>query len=65
VPGSTGVTEVITQLWVGAAAFLQVTIPDGAHNWPSPTGSGNPPVANHFDATAAIVDFWRTHAGLP
>lgn len=27
--------------------------------------SGNPPVADHFDATATIVDFWHRHAGLP
>ena len=26
---------------------------------------GNPPVAEHFDATRTIVEFWRRHAGLP
>jgi poly(3-hydroxybutyrate) depolymerase len=38
---------------------------NGGHNWPGPTTVGNPPVASHFDATAAIVDFWHTHAALP
>jgi hypothetical protein len=30
-----------------------------------PTTRGNPPVAEHFDATRTIVEFWRRHAGLP
>jgi hypothetical protein len=34
-------------------------------NWPTPTTHGNPPVADHFDATATIVEFWQRHAGLP
>lgn len=65
VPGSTGVTEVVLQLFTGTAAFLQGTVINGGHNWPTPTTVGNPPVADHFDATATIVDFWRRHAGLP
>ena len=63
--GSTGVTEVVTQLFAGTEAFLQATVINGGHNWPMPTTVGNPPVADHFDATRAIVDFWRRHAGLP
>jgi poly(3-hydroxybutyrate) depolymerase len=65
VGGSTGVTEVVLQLYTGLQAFLQVTVLNGGHNWPTPTTSGNPPVAEHFDATRAIVKFWRQHAGLP
>jgi poly(3-hydroxybutyrate) depolymerase len=65
VPGSTGVTEVVLQEFVGDAAFLQGTVINGGHNWPMPTTRGNPPVAEHFDATRTIVDFWRRHAGLP
>ena len=65
VPGSTGVTEVVLQLFPGTEAFLQATVINGGHNWPMPTTVGNPPVAEHFDATATIVDFWRRHAGLP
>jgi poly(3-hydroxybutyrate) depolymerase len=65
VPGSTGVTEVLVQLFEGAAAFLMATIINGGHNWPMPTTVGNPPVATHFDATETIVRFWRQHAGLP
>ena len=64
VPGSTGVTEVVVQLFQGAAAFLMATVINGGHNWPTATTVGNPPVATHFDATAAIVRFWRDHAGL-
>jgi poly(3-hydroxybutyrate) depolymerase len=65
VPGSTGVTEVVLQLFAGAAAFLQGTVVNGGHNWPTPATVGNPPVAQHFDATSTIVEFWRRHAGLP
>jgi poly(3-hydroxybutyrate) depolymerase len=65
VPGSTGVTEVVVQLFEGLAAFLMATIINGGHNWPMPTTVGNPPVAGHFDATETIVRFWRQHAGLP
>ena len=65
VPGSTGVTEVVLQEFVGEAAFLQGTVVNGGHNWPMPTTRGNPPVAEHFDATRTIVEFWRRHAGLP
>jgi len=65
VPGSTGVTEVVVQLFQGAAAFLMATVLNGGHNWPTPTTRGNPPVANHFDATATIMRFWHQHAGLP
>jgi polyhydroxybutyrate depolymerase len=64
-PGSTNRTEVVTQLYRGTEAFAQVTVINGGHNWPTPGTHGNPPVATHFDATGAIVDFWRTHAGLP
>jgi poly(3-hydroxybutyrate) depolymerase len=65
VSGSTGVTEVVLQEFVGDAAFLQATVVNGGHNWPMPTTRGNPPVAEHFDATRTIVEFWRRHAGLP
>ena len=66
IAGSAGITEVVTQLFDGGtAAFLMVTVINGGHNWPTPTTRGNPPVADHFDATAAIVEFWRGHAGLP
>ncbi len=65
VPGSGGKTEVVLQLFTGDEAFLQVTVINGGHNWPTPDNHANPPVANHFDATAAIVAFWRRHAGLP
>ena len=65
VPGSTGVTEVVLQEFVGEAAFLQATVINGGHNWPMPTTRGNPPVAEQFDATRTIVEFWRRHAGLP
>jgi poly(3-hydroxybutyrate) depolymerase len=65
VGGSTGVTEVVLQLFTGTAAFLQATVVNGGHNWPTPTTRGNPPVAEHFDTTRAIVRFWRQHAGLP
>ena len=64
VSGSTGVTEVVLQEFVGEAAFLQGTVVNGGHNWPMPTTRGNPPVAEHFDATRTIVEFWRRHAGL-
>lgn len=66
IPGSTGVTEVVTQLWTGGAkAFSYVTAINGGHNWPTPTTVGNPPVATHFNATEAIVQFWINFAGLP
>ena len=65
VPGSTNLTEVIRQLYQGTEAFEQVTVVNGGHNWPSPTTRGNPPVATHFDATEAVVEFWRNHAGMP
>ena len=65
VPGSTGVTEVVLQLFTGAEAYLHGTVINGGHNWPTPTTRGNPPVADHFDATQTIVEFWQTHAGLP
>lgn len=64
-PGSTGVTEVVLQLFSGAAAYLHGTVINGGHNWPTPTTVGNPPVANHFNATRAVVEFWKAHAGLP
>ncbi len=38
---------------------------NGGHNWPTATTCGNPPGAPHFDASEAIVDFWRNPAGLP
>jgi poly(3-hydroxybutyrate) depolymerase len=65
VPGSNGVTEVVVQLFEGTEAFLMATVINGGHNWPTPTTHGNPPVADHFDATETIVRFWRQHAGLP
>ena len=55
----------VLQEFVGEAAFLQGTVINGGHNWPMPTTRGNPPVAEHFDATRTIVEFWRRHAGLP
>ena len=64
--GSTNVTEVITQVWAGGTeAFSCVTIINGGHNWPTPTTTGNPPVAEYFNATEAIVQFWATYADLP
>jgi poly(3-hydroxybutyrate) depolymerase len=65
VPGSTNLTEVVVQEYLGTEAFSCATVINGGHNWPGPTTVGNPPVASHFDATAAILDFWRNHAGLP
>jgi poly(3-hydroxybutyrate) depolymerase len=65
VAGTAGVTEVVLQLFEGSEAFLQVTVINGGHNWPMATTVGNPPVADHFDATITIVDFWHRHAGLP
>jgi poly(3-hydroxybutyrate) depolymerase len=65
VPDSTGVTEVVLQLFQGTEALLQATVINGGHNWPTPNTVGNPPVAEHFDATSTIVEFWRRHAGLP
>lgn len=65
VPGSTNLTEVVVQLYVGDEAFACATVINGGHNWPGPTTVGNPPVASHFDATEAVVEFWQRHAGLP
>lgn len=65
VSGSTNLTEVVLQLFQGTEAFAMATVIHGGHNWPTPTTRGNPPVAGHFDATEAIVDFWRNHAALP
>jgi poly(3-hydroxybutyrate) depolymerase len=64
VPGSTGVTEVVLQLFGGTEAFLQGTVINGGHNWPTPDTKGNPPVADHFDTTRTVVEFWQRHAGL-
>ena len=66
IAGSTGVTEVVAQLWTGGAkAFSYITVINGGHNWPTPTTVGNPPVATHYNATEAIVQFWINFAGLP
>lgn len=65
VPGSTNLTEVVRQLFQGAEAFAMATVIHGGHNWPMATTRGNPPVAAHFDATEAIVDFWHRYAALP
>lgn len=65
VPGSANLTEVVVQEYVGSAAFTCVTVVNGGHNWPGATTVGNPPVAGHFEATQAILDFWHTHAALP
>lgn len=65
IAGSTNTTEVVMQLFVGAAAFSYVTVINGGHNWPTPTTVGNPPVATHFNATQAVVEFWQNNAGLP
>jgi poly(3-hydroxybutyrate) depolymerase len=65
IPGSTGLTEVVLQEFAGVEAYLHGTVLNGGHNWPTPTSVGNPPVATHFNATEAIVGFWRTNAGLP
>jgi len=65
VPGSQNSTEVVTQLFDGGTeAFLFVTVVHGGHNWPTPTTLAKPPVAQHFDATDAIIRFWQAHAGL-
>lgn len=65
-PGSANVTEVVAQLWTGGVkAFSYVTVINGGHNWPTPTTVGNPPIAMHFNATEAIVQFWINFAGLP
>ncbi|MBX9245205.1 hypothetical protein ICW40_10340 [Actinotalea ferrariae] len=63
--GTVNLTEVVVQLFAGVEAFAMATVLHGGHNWPTPTTRGNPPVATHFDATAAVVDFWHRHAGLP
>jgi poly(3-hydroxybutyrate) depolymerase len=66
VPGSDNLTEVVIQSFVdGTAAFTCATVINGGHNWPGPTTVGNPPVASHFDATQAILDFWHANARLP
>ena len=65
VPGTSNLTEVVVQSFTGAEAFTYATVINGGHNWPGPTTVGNPPVASHFDATQAILDFWHTNAGLP
>jgi poly(3-hydroxybutyrate) depolymerase len=66
VSGSTSITEVVIQLFqAGNEAFEYVTVVGGGHNWPTPTTRGNPPIADHFDATQEIVGFWHNHAGLP
>lgn len=65
-PGSNGVTEVVAQLWTGGnEAFSYVTVINGGHNWPTPTTVDNLPVARHYNATEAIVQFWVNFAGLP
>jgi hypothetical protein len=51
VPGGNSVTEVVVHLFEGTEAFLMATVINGGHNWPTPTTHGNPPVADHFDAT--------------
>jgi poly(3-hydroxybutyrate) depolymerase len=65
IPGSTNLTEVVVQLYLGTEAFSCATVINGGHNWPGPTTVGNPPVAAHFDTTQAIIDFWHSHAALP
>ena len=66
IAGTTDTTEVVTQVWAGGTeAFSYVTVINGGHNWPTPTTTGNPPVAAHFNATEAIVQFWVAYAGLP
>jgi len=65
VTGSTNTTEVVAQLFLGTEAFQSVTVINGGHNWPGPATTGNPPVATHYDATQAILDFWRGYASLP
>lgn len=67
VPGSVNETEVLLQVFQGVQTFAMATVINGGHNWPN-TGAGGPvfgPVALHFDATRAIVRFWRNAAGLP
>ncbi len=66
IAGSTNETEVVAQVWTGGTmAFSYVTVINGGHNWPTPTTIGNPPIATHFNATQAIVQFWVNFAGLP
>jgi len=65
ISGTVNSTEVVEQLYTGVEAFANVTIVNGGHNWPTPTTSGNPPVAQHYNATERIVEFWQNHAGLP
>ena len=40
VPGSTNLTEVVVQLYVGTEAFSCATVVNGGHNWPAPRPSG-------------------------
>jgi hypothetical protein len=58
-PGSTNLTEVVVQLYLGTEAFS--TVINGGHNWPGPTTVGNPPVASHFDATPKPSSTSGTH----
>lgn len=64
-PSSTGVTEVVIQLFQGAAAYVHGTVVNGGHNWATPTTRANPPVADHVNVTSEILAFWHQHAGLP
>lgn len=64
VPGGTDLTEAVVQVFRGTEAFAMATVLNGGHNWPSATTVGNPPVATHFDATHAILEFWRSFADL-
>ena len=70
VPGSTGITEVVVQLFDGQAAFLMATVINGGHNWPTPNTRGNPPVAepfrchrHHCDVLAAACGSARLNHG--
>jgi poly(3-hydroxybutyrate) depolymerase len=66
IPGTTNSTEVVVQLYLGGnEAFSCATVINGGHNWPGPATAGNPPVASHFNATEAILDFWHNQAALP
>lgn len=64
-PGTTNLTEVVTQTFLGTEAFRVSTVLHGGHNWPTPTNFANQPVASHVDATQMILDFWHSEAGLP
>jgi poly(3-hydroxybutyrate) depolymerase len=65
VPASRNVTEVVLQLFEGIEAFLLCTVVNGGHIWSRAAADGDTPAAEHFDARATIVEFWRQHAGLP